>query len=172
MCGLVGCYGHHGDHHDVVSRMSSALVHRGPDASGIWAEDGIALAHRRLSIIDLSSAGAQPMSSACDRYVISYNGEIYNHLELRRQLDFAGASVGWNGHSDTETLLAGISHWGLDETLRKASGMFALALWDRKEHRLCLARDRIGEKPLYWGWAGQELVFGSELKALKDRKNT
>lgn len=171
MCGLVGCYAYRGDLHDVVNRMSSALVHRGPDASGIWAENGIALAHRRLSIIDLSSAGAQPMSSACHRYIISYNGEIYNHLELRRQLDFSGASVDWNGHSDTETLLAGISHWGLDETLRKTSGMFALALWDRKEHQLCLARDRMGEKPLYWGWAGQEIVFGSELKALRHHPN-
>jgi len=167
MCGLVGCYTNNRDCHYDVDRMTSALVHRGPDASGTWAENGIALGHRRLSIIDLSSAGSQPMLSACDRYVLSYNGEVYNHFELRRELDLAGGLVNWKGHSDTETLLAGISHWGLDETLQKASGMFALALWDRKERRLYLARDRMGEKPLYWGWAGKDLVFGSELKALR-----
>ena len=153
--------------HRLVQMMTAALVHRGPDADGAWAEDGIALGHRRLSILDLSAAGAQPMHSACGRYVIAFNGEIYNHLDLRRDLEAAGAAPNWHGHSDTETLLAGIAHWGLDETLRHAAGMFAIALWDKRKRRLSLARDRIGEKPLYWGWAGRTFVFGSELKALR-----
>ena len=155
------------DLHVTTGRMIAALVHRGPDADGVWIDEGIALGHRRLSILDLSSAGAQPMQSSCERYVIVFNGEIYNHLDLRRDLAVAGAAPEWRGHSDTETLLAGIAHWGLDDTLRRTAGMFALALWDRRERRLSLARDRIGEKPLYWGWAGRSLVFGSELKALR-----
>jgi asparagine synthase (glutamine-hydrolysing) len=151
----------------IVESMTAALVHRGPDADGTWTEDGIALGHRRLSILDLSPAGAQPMQSVCGRFVIVFNGEIYNHLDLRRDLAALGAAPNWRGHSDTDTLLAGIAHWGLDETLRRCAGMFAIALWDRRDRRLSLARDRIGEKPLYWGWAGQALVFGSELKALR-----
>lgn len=150
-----------------VQTMTAALFHRGPDAEGIWAEDGVALGHRRLSILELSPAGAQPMHSVSGRYVIAFNGEIYNHLDLRRDLTVAGAAPDWRGLSDTETLLAGIAHWGLDETLRRSAGMFAIALWDRRDRRLSLARDRIGEKPLYWGWAGRDLVFGSELKALR-----
>lgn len=171
MCGLTGILAPDGPSSDELSRlaeaMATALHHRGPDAGGIWAADGIALGHRRLSILDLSAAGAQPMASACGRYVIAYNGEIYNHLDLRRDLAAAGAAPEWRGHSDTETLLAGIAHWGLDETLRRATGMFAIALWDMRERSLSLARDRIGEKPLYWGWAGRALVFASELKALR-----
>lgn len=171
MCGLTGVlsprHGSSGFLTSTAERMSDALIHRGPDAGDVWAEDGVALGHRRLSILDLSPAGAQPMHSACARYVIAYNGEIYNHLDLRRELEGAGAAPNWRGRSDTETLLAGIAHWGLDETLRRAAGMFAVALWDRRERRLLLARDRIGEKPLYWGWAGDALVFGSELKALR-----
>lgn len=171
MCGLTGvldpaC----GDAATLRARaatMADALWRRGPDAAGAWAEDGVALGHRRLAILDLTEAGAQPMLSACGRYVLAYNGEIYNHAELRRQLEAEGAAPVWRGHSDTETLLAGAAHWGLDETLRRAAGMFALALWDREARRLLLARDRIGEKPLYWGWAGRALVFGSELKALR-----
>ena len=107
------------------------------------------------------------MHSACGRYVLVFNGEIYNHLAMRRDLDDAGNAPDWRGHSDTETLLAGVAHWGLDETLRRSKGMFSLALWDRAKKRLSLTRDRMGEKPLYWGWAGQALVFGSELKALR-----
>lgn len=152
--------------HRVAIDMAARVAHRGPDGDGVWAEEGIALGHRRLAIIDLSDAGAQPMHSACGRWVIAYNGEIYNHLHLRRELEAAGAAPVWRGHSDTETLLAAMAHWGLDEALRKSAGMFALALWDRRERRLSLARDRMGEKPLYWGWAGSALVFGSELKAL------
>jgi asparagine synthase (glutamine-hydrolysing) len=171
MCGLTGILAGEGGPASALSgtaaAMTAALIHRGPDAEGVWGEDSIALGHRRLSILDLSPAGAQPMHSACGRFVTVYNGEIYNHLDLRRDLAEAGAAPEWRGHSDTETLLAGIAHWGLDETLRRAAGMFALALWDRRERRLSLARDRIGEKPLYWGWAGRALVFGSELKALR-----
>lgn len=171
MCGLTGFMGRGvaptSEADRLVRAMTSTLAHRGPDAEDVWLDKGIALGHRRLSVQDLSKAGAQPMLSSCCRYVIVFNGEIYDHLDMRRELMEGGATPLWRGHSDTETLLAGISRWGLDETLRRAAGMFAIALWDRQEKKLCLARDRIGEKPLYWGWAGQTLVFGSELKALR-----
>ncbi|RTL97068.1 asparagine synthase (glutamine-hydrolyzing) [Ancylobacter aquaticus] len=171
MCGLTGILAPRGHRNGglgrLVQKMTSTLSHRGPDAEGIWTEDAVGLGHRRLSIVDLSSAGAQPMHSACGRYVIAFNGEIYNHLDLRQELGVSGIEPEWRGHSDTETLLAGIAHWGIEKTLRQASGMFAMALWDRKEQRLTLARDRMGEKPLYWGWAGTDLIFGSELKALR-----
>lgn len=147
--------------------MTQRLQTRGPDAEGLWVEDGIALGHRRLSILDLSETGAQPMQSFNKRFTIAYNGEVYNHLDIREALESDAAAPEWAGHSDTETLLAGISHWGLDETLKRAKGMFALALWDRTEKRLSLALDRMGEKPLYWGWAGADLVFASELKAIR-----
>lgn len=149
--------------------MADTLHHRGPDDGGAWtdAEAGIALAHRRLSIVDLSPAGHQPMPSASGRWVIAFNGEIYNHLSLRRELDAARAAPGWRGHSDTETLLAAIEAWGVDATLRKCVGMFAFAAWDRSERSLWLARDRAGEKPLYYGWQGPAFLFGSELKALR-----
>ncbi|MCR6496046.1 asparagine synthase (glutamine-hydrolyzing) [Thermomonas sp. S9] len=171
MCGLTGFFDGSArpaaDLVGTIRRMTAALIHRGPDAEGIWVGDGVALGHRRLSILDLSPAGAQPMQSACGRYVFAFNGEIYNHLDLRRELQAQGAAPDWRGHSDTETLLAAIAHWGLDATLQRAAGMFALALWDRRERSLSLARDRIGEKPLYWGWAGSALVFGSSLAALR-----
>lgn len=171
MCGLTGLLDAEGDAPGYIRRritaMTAPLVHRGPDAGDVWVGEGVALGHRRLAIVDLSAAGAQPMASACGRWVIAFNGEIYNHLDLRRELETTGAGQAWRGHSDTETLLAGIARWGLDETLRCASGMFALALWDQRERRLSLARDRMGEKPLYWGHAGSTLVFGSELKALR-----
>ena len=171
MCGLTGIFDPLGrsreDLRSIIRSMTDSLRHRGPDGEGIWLDEGVALGHRRLAILDLTDAGAQPMLSACGRFVIAFNGEIYNHLDIRGELQSAGAAPIWRGHSDTETLLAGIVHWGLDETLKRAKGMFALALWDRKARRLCLARDRIGEKPLYWGWAGPALVFGSELKALR-----
>lgn len=146
--------------------MGDALVHRGPDDSGVWADAsaGIALAHRRLSILDLSPLGHQPMTSADGRYVLAYNGEVYNFAELRAELEALGH--GFRGHSDTEVLLAAITEWGFDETLQRSNGMFAIALWDRAERCLWLARDRVGKKPLYYGWAGETLVFGSELKAL------
>ncbi|BCX13128.1 MAG: asparagine synthetase B [Thermosynechococcus sp.] len=171
MCGLTGIldssYRSLDELQNLVQKMTATLIHRGPNAEGIWAEDGIALGHRRLSILDLSPAGGQPMQSACSRYILVFNGEIYNHLDLRRELEAQGTAPSWHSHSDTETLLAAIAHWGLEATLQKAAGMFAIALWDRKERCLSLARDRMGEKPLYWGWAGSALVFGSELKALR-----
>jgi len=150
-----------------AQRMADALIHRGPDDEGVWEdrEHGLAMAHRRLSVLELSNAGHQPMPSACGRYVLVFNGEIYNHLDLRTRL--AASAPAWRGHSDTETLLACIAAWGLPETLRQTVGMFALALWDRSEHVLSLARDRLGEKPLYWGWQGDALLFGSELKAFR-----
>lgn len=173
MCGFTGfvsasvpCIG---NMEAIVSSMASAILHRGPDDSGCWVDSaaGLALAHQRLSILDLSPAGHQPMVSACGRYVMVFNGEIYNHLTLRRMLQESGVHHGWNGHSDTETLLACISAWGFEQTLTAAGGMFSLALWDKKSKALYLARDRLGEKPLYYGWQGTSFLFGSELKALK-----
>jgi len=149
--------------------MGAALHLRGPDDAGIWfdQENGVGLSHARLSIVDLSSSGHQPMSSLDNRWIIAFNGEIYNHLQLRTQLEFQNSEPDWRGHSDTETLLACFSVWGIEETLRAAVGMFAFALWDDQEQELTLGRDRLGEKPLYWGWCGDTLLFGSELKALK-----
>ena len=148
--------------------MNDCLVHRGPDDSGTWvdAEVGIGLGHRRLSIIDLSQEGHQPMHSSCARYVIVFNGEIYNYQEIRQELEKAGTALLWRGHSDTEVMLAAIVQWGLEGALGRFNGMFALALWDRQEQVLHLARDRIGEKPLYYGWIGNVFLFGLELKAL------
>ena len=154
---------------ELATRMALAIQHRGPDDAGAWADAqaGIALGHRRLSIVDLSAAGHQPMHSAGGRFVLAFNGEIYNHLALRAEL----AGIAWRGHSDTETLLAGFEAWGVEATLKKTVGMFAIALWDVQERTLTLARDRFGEKPLYYGWVGQgegrAFVFGSELKALR-----
>lgn len=170
MCGIVGLLDPDGGSRalrDRAEAMAAQLRHRGPDAQGVWAEEGVALGHARLSILDLSEAGAQPMHSCTGRFVIAFNGEIYNHLDLRAELESDQAAPQWRGHSDTETLLAAIEHWGLDESLRRSRGMFALALWDRKNTSLALARDRIGEKPLYWGHAGNRFVFGSELKAVR-----
>lgn len=171
MCGFVGFIVAHGNAkrnaHIIIEKMTASLRLRGPDGDGVWVGENVALGHRRLAIMDLSSAGAQPMLSACGRLVIALNGEIYNHLDLRRELEFEGTAPPWRGYSDTETLLAAILHWGLDETLKRTAGMFAIALWDKKSQCLSLARDRMGEKPVYWGWAGRTLVFGSELKALR-----
>jgi asparagine synthase (glutamine-hydrolysing) len=152
-----------------LHKMMASLAHRGPDDSGDWvdADAGIALGHRRLSVLDLTSSGHQPMRSASGRYIFVFNGEIYNHLEVRKELETSGSAVAWQGHSDTEILLAGFDHWGIEATLRKSVGMFAFALWDRDERTLTLARDRIGEKPLYYGWQRDTLLFGSELKALR-----
>lgn len=153
----------------LISKMTRSISNRGPDDFGSWvdAKEGITLGHRRLAILDLSAAGHQPMLSASGRFVIAFNGEIYNHLELRTELESAAAAPAWRGHSDTETLLAAFEHWGLAVTLKRCVGMFAFALWDRNEHTLHLARDRFGEKPLYYGWAGRAFLFGSELKALR-----
>jgi asparagine synthase (glutamine-hydrolysing) len=151
----------------LVRRMSDQLLHRGPDDGGIWvdAEVGIALGHRRLSILDLSPEGHQPMDSACGRYVIIFNGEIYNFSELRQELKSLGHH--FRGHSDTEVMLASFSQWGVERALQRFIGMFAFALWDRQERVLHLSRDRLGEKPLYYGWMGNTFLFGSELKTLR-----
>ncbi|MHA3902690.1 asparagine synthase (glutamine-hydrolyzing) [Castellaniella sp. WN] len=177
MCGLVGFLGN-GRGHDareaaiVLERMADTIVSRGPDDSGVWIDgSGIGLAHRRLSILDLSAAGHQPMTGSSGRHVIVFNGEIYNHLDLRRELGQAGLAPGWRGHSDTETLLAGFSAWGVRATVERCIGMFAFAVWDVQARVLTLGRDRLGEKPLYYGWQGSGddacFLFGSELKALR-----
>lgn len=169
MCGVCGIVSAGRVDGAVLRAMSRTIAHRGPDDEGQWIdrEAGVGLGHRRLSIVDLSPLGHQPMESANGRWMLSYNGEIYNHLALRAELDAAGKGGTWRGHSDTETLLAAISAWGLETALRKSVGMFALALWDRQERILLLARDRFGEKPLYYGWAGGDFVFASELKAIR-----
>ncbi|WP_431824720.1 asparagine synthase (glutamine-hydrolyzing) [Burkholderia sp. F1] len=152
-----------------LARMTASLAHRGPDAQGTWldAEAGIALGHRRLAIVDLSVHGRQPMASACGRFVLVFNGEIYNYRALRAELERTGRAPAWRGHSDSEVLLAAIAAWGVEAALRRATGMFAFALWNRESRVLTLARDRIGEKPLYYGRIGDTLVFASELKALR-----
>ncbi|MCU7922983.1 MAG: asparagine synthase (glutamine-hydrolyzing), partial [Candidatus Thiodiazotropha sp. (ex Dulcina madagascariensis)] len=171
MCGIAGIFN---DTQSVETlsanarRMADTLAHRGPDDAGVWTEpdQGLALAHRRLSILDLSSEGHQPMASACNRYRIVFNGEIYNHAELRQELERAGAED-WRGHSDTEVMLAAIAAWGVRGALDRFTGMFAFALWDRETRSLTLARDRLGEKPLYYGYSGRLFLFASELKALR-----
>jgi asparagine synthase (glutamine-hydrolysing) len=155
------------DLHVIAATMAATLHHRGPDARGVWADAtaGIAFGHTRLSIVDVSSAGAQPMVSASGRFVINYNGEVYNAPDLARDLERSG--VRFRGHSDTEVLIEAIDRWGLDETLERVNGMFAFALWDRCARRLHLVRDRLGEKPLYYAWRDDVLLFGSELEALR-----
>ncbi len=147
--------------------MTKTLIHRGPDDVGVWADanSGIALGHRRLSIQDLSQEGHQPMTSPCKRFVMSYNGEIYNFKELRQRLEQQG--LHFRGHSDSEVLLGAISAWGLEKTLEQVLGMFAIALWDKKQESLTLVRDPVGKKPLYYGWCQNTFLFGSELKALR-----
>ncbi|RMH36313.1 MAG: asparagine synthetase B, partial [Nitrospirae bacterium] len=147
--------------------MIDALVHRGPDDGGVWSEpsSGVVMGHRRLAILDLSPRGNQPMHSSSGRYVVAYNGEIYNFLRLQKELELQGAR--FCGHSDTEVLLAAVEAWGVRGAVEQFVGMFAFALWDREERTLWLARDRIGEKPLYYGWQGKSFLFGSELKALR-----
>ena len=173
MCGISGYISRDGvpakDAQWFLKLMSDALVSRGPDSSGVWCSEDyrVGLAHRRLAILDLSPAGCQPMVSHNGRYVISFNGEIYNHQELRKILGCTTNEIIWRGCSDTEVLLMGIEIWGLEETLRRIVGMFSFALWDRAERVMYLARDRVGEKPLYYGYQQGFLIFGSELKALK-----
>lgn len=172
MCGIAGLLRPGGGDDaalaGIASRMADTLGHRGPDASGVWTQAavGIGFGHRRLSILDLTEAGAQPMRSACGRLAITFNGEIYNHLEIRAELEAQGIAPNWRGHSDTETLLYAIRQWGVAAALQRLTGMFAFALWDEKARTLTLARDRFGEKPLFYGWCGRDLVFASELKAL------
>src|SRR3954447_22768403 len=172
MCGIAGLWEQSGrTAPDAVATlagsMADALLHRGPDTGDIWLdlEAGLALGHRRLSIIDLSPAGAQPMVSSCGRFVVSYNGEVYNADELRSDLEIAGRR--FRGHSDTEAIVEGAAVWGVEATVKRLIGMFAMALWDRRDRVLYLVRDRLGIKPLYWAECDGRLMFGSELKALR-----
>lgn len=171
MCGIAGVatWRPKGGLGPDVGRMIASLVHRGPDDDGTWVdgEAGVALGHRRLSILDLSQNGQQPMISARGRYVVAYNGEIYNFAKIRDQLALERVAPRWRGHSDTEILLAAFDAWGVEKALQKTVGMFAIALWDREARTLTLARDRIGEKPLYYGLVRDRFVFGSELKAIR-----
>jgi asparagine synthase (glutamine-hydrolysing) len=171
MCGIAGFLtcNFNSNSLDDVQRMSDKLIHRGPDSSGSWSDPtaGVYLAHRRLSIVDISPTGHQPMFSQSGRYVFIFNGEVYNHVDLRKQLAAVSVDIKWKGSSDTETLLACFDQWGIENTLKKIVGMFAFAVWDKKLRTLTLARDRMGEKPLYFGWQGNTFIFGSELKALR-----
>lgn len=171
MCGIAGSWNvrGRGEAAHILLAMADSIAHRGPDHTGVWEDKaaGVALAHRRLSILDLSLAGHQPMLSSSGRFVIAFNGEVYNFAAIRDELEKAGVAPIWRGHSDTEVMLEAIAAWGLEAALRKFVGMFAFALWDRETRTLSLARDRLGEKPLYYGWQGETLLFGSELKALK-----
>ncbi|HZC37282.1 MAG TPA: asparagine synthase (glutamine-hydrolyzing) [Sphingomicrobium sp.] len=174
MCGIAGFVGgkwsSQSEQTRTLAAMARSIRHRGPDHSAVWLdlESRVGFAHNRLAIIDVSPAGNQPMHSHSGRYVIVYNGEIYNHHELRKQLEDERAAFNWTGHSDTETLLAAVDAWGVRKALERSVGMFAFALWDKREHKLILARDRIGEKPLYYGrqTSAGPFLFGSELKAL------
>jgi asparagine synthase (glutamine-hydrolysing) len=176
MCGFAGFFGGNiaaqADRSALLEAMANRIRHRGPDDGGTWtdADLPVGFGHRRLAIVDLSPAGHQPMAAASGRYVIAYNGEIYNHMDLRASLEKAGVAPVWRGHSDTETLLAGFDAWGIEATVKQAVGMFAFAVWDRQDRVLTLGRDRLGEKPLYYGWQGtgsaRAFLFGSELKAL------
>lgn len=170
MCGIVGFVGQTKYPETCLTEMVDAIKHRGPDSNGIWTDSNVGLGHARLSIIDLSSAGHQPMHSVSNNYVMIFNGEIYNHHEIRMELDRLSQRK-WVGHSDTETLLEAIEYWGLESTLKKAKGMFAIALWNKNSRILSLARDRMGEKPLYYGWVKNQFVFASELKAIKKFPN-
>jgi asparagine synthase (glutamine-hydrolysing) len=171
MCGIAGIIGKSRIDDALIGQMIQPISHRGPDDKGSWvdADAGVGLGHRRLAIVDLSPAGHQPMVSSGGRFVLTFNGEIYNHTEIRLALDEAGLAPpgGWRGHSDTETLLEAIAHWGLVPTVKRCVGMFAFGLWDRDQRKLHLVRDRFGEKPLYYGWVGGDFVFASELKAIR-----
>ena len=171
MCGITGIFGNfRKDELDrSVRKMSAALAHRGPDDSGTWSDgkSGISFGHRRLSIMDLSLSGHQPMISPCGKFSVVFNGEIYNHLQLRDRLNNSKYGQSWKGHSDTETLVSLFSQWGIEKTLDKLVGMFAIAVWDYTTEKLYLIRDRFGEKPLYYGWSNRGFLFGSELNALR-----
>lgn len=169
MCGITGFWQHNEtiDLEQTIQGMSNTLLHRGPDDGGIWTDENvsIALGQRRLAIVDLSPEGHQPMLSANGRYVMVFNGEIYNFQEIRKDLDSLGHK--FRGHSDTEVMLASFCQWGIENSVKKFVGMFAFGLWDRQDRKLYLGRDRLGEKPLYYGWLNNSFVFASELKALK-----
>ena len=172
MCGVAGLWDRRRRHgrDELAARagaMTETLHHRGPDAGEVWLDEaaGLALGHRRLSIVDLSPNGAQPMVSSCGRFVISYNGEVYNADELRRELEAAGRK--FRGRCDTEVIVEGAVVWGVAATIQRLIGMFAIAFWDRQERTLYLVRDRLGIKPMYWADFDGRILFGSELKALR-----
>ena len=168
MCGITGFFAPTCDlveWETSLQKAVRALHHRGPDAGGVWLDEGVGLGHRRLSILDLSERGRQPMVSPGGRYVMVYNGEVYNFRDIRRELESAGRPFTSSG--DSELVLAAIETWGVEAAVRRFIGMFALAVWDKVERRLLLIRDRLGVKPLYFGWDGVSLWFGSELKALR-----
>jgi asparagine synthase (glutamine-hydrolysing) len=169
MCGIAGLISDNPIGRDVLERMTRSIVQRGPDDSGHWLADGgrVGFGHRRLSVIDLTAAGHQPMHSASGRFTITFNGEIYNHHDLRMQLEREGMAPEWRGHSDTEVLLEAISAWGVRAALDRASGMFSLGLWDGQRAELTLARDRFGEKPLYLGWVRNRFAFASTLDPIR-----
>jgi asparagine synthase (glutamine-hydrolysing) len=174
VCGIVGLVDYKGllgksPCRRLVEKMCKVIAHRGPDAFGEWHDPNfpVFFGHQRLSILDLSEAGAQPMHSPCNRWVLTYNGEIYNFRSLRQRLDSEFSSIVWKSQSDTEVLLQGFSRWGIEKTLKAANGMFAMAVWDKREGLLTLARDRAGEKPLYYGSMNGKFVFGSELKPFR-----
>ncbi|MDB9872652.1 asparagine synthase (glutamine-hydrolyzing) [Alphaproteobacteria bacterium] len=168
MCGIAGFFGQVQSPKKCLTMMANTIIHRGPDFQNIWFDKnlGIGLAHTRLAILDLSQAGNQPMQSENSKFTIVFNGEIYNHQELRKELELLG-NKNWKSRSDTETLLVSFEEWGIETTLKKTKGMFAIAIWDNHNRTLSLARDRIGEKPLYYGWVNHQFVFASELKAMK-----
>lgn len=177
MCGIAGFWHPNSqgryDGSSALTRMTNAIFRRGPDDAGAWGNNtGLFLGHRRLAIVDLTSAGHQPMESPLGRYIIIFNGEIYNFEALRREIDATRSTpVPWRGHSDTEVILAAFEQWGIQASLRKLVGMFAIAVWDQTQETLTLARDRIGEKPLYYGLSQGALLFGSELQALEAHPN-
>jgi len=172
MCGICGYISSQVSHEDGLSdlkRMANQLALRGPDNKSYWqSEDAVVgLAHRRLSILDLSEEGHQPMISQHGKLIITFNGEVYNFQEIKHELETENKDVIFRGHSDTEVILAAIEYWGLKKALQKFNGMFAFALWNRETHELYLARDRMGEKPLYYGWVGKKFIFASTLNSLR-----
>ncbi len=167
MCGIAGVVGPAAADPAIATGMATCLAHRGPDGEGLWTDGPVALAHRRLAVLGLGEVGAQPMRSASGRYTIVHNGEVYNHLGLRADLEASGAAPAWRGGSDTETLLAGLDAWGLDGLLARCLGMFALAIHDRDASSLTLVRDRLGEKPLYWARHAGSILFASQPSALR-----
>lgn len=169
MCGITGILAYKSDPGELIELMNNQIINRGPDTSGVWIDEDrrVALGHRRLSILDLSEAGAQPYVSRSGRYVLVYNGEIYNVEAIREELNNANHQMAWRGHSDTEVLLEAIELWGLEATLCKCKGMWALAVYDRETHVISLARDRIGEKPLYYGIVNGQFVWASDINAIR-----
>jgi asparagine synthase (glutamine-hydrolysing) len=175
MCGIAGILGPGASRPSTIEAMTAALIHRGPDDVGIWSDEeaNLVFGHRRLAVVDLSPQGHQPMVSSDRRWVLTFNGEIYNHFSMRERLDLEGRTPpgGWRGHSDTESLVEAVAAWGIEAALRDCVGMFAFGLWDRNDRRLVLARDRFGEKPLYYGRVGRDFVFASELTAFRHHPN-